>query len=488
MTVVYLEALAAIAVSLAVLMAGAWVVQQRTGNSGWVDTIWTFSLGLVGAGSALWPVAGAAPNARQWLVAALVAIWSLRLGMHIAIRTAGISDDPRYAAFAKEWGADSPRRMFIFLQNQALGSIPLAFAIFVAARFPADVLRPQDYLGALILLAGNCRRGAGRRAAQAFPRRSRQQGPGLRCRAVALVAASELFLRMVRLARLSRDRALVATRYLSLGMGNAAGAGLHVLDPGLRHRHPAAGRADAALARRSLPRLPVAHQSVLSAAAASMIPRSGDHFSKEIMLRNEGSGHMSFVSTIIGTAERVPLPDAIIRAAIHRLCSRTATRLASGNAESDAWLRRRNGGARDRRIHRRGQRPALRGAGGVLRPCARARTANIPRCFYKEPASTLQEAEEEALRQTVEHADLADGQSILELGCGWGSLSLWMARQFPHAQITAVSNSNSQREYIEGEAAKRGLTNLRVITLGHERVRRRSSSSIASSRSRCSST
>jgi steroid 5-alpha reductase family enzyme len=72
MTVLYLEALAAIAVSLSVLMAGAWVAQQRTGNSGWVDTIWTFSLGLVGAGSALWPVAGASPNARQSLVAALV--------------------------------------------------------------------------------------------------------------------------------------------------------------------------------------------------------------------------------------------------------------------------------------------------------------------------------------------------------------------------------------------------------------------------------
>src|SRR5690242_13395516 len=123
MTVLYLEALAAIAVSLSVLMAGAWVVQQRTGNSGWVDTIWTFAVGLVGAGSALWPVGGTAPNARQWLVAALVAIWSLRLGVHVAIRTAGISDDPRYAAFAKEWGADSPRRMVIFLQNQALGSI-----------------------------------------------------------------------------------------------------------------------------------------------------------------------------------------------------------------------------------------------------------------------------------------------------------------------------------------------------------------------------
>jgi steroid 5-alpha reductase family enzyme len=154
MTVLYLEALVLIALSLSGLMAMAFLVQQRTGNSGWVDTIWTFSLGLVGAGSALWPVAGASPGARQWLVATLVAIWSLRLGLHIAARTAAISDDPRYAAFALEWGADSPRRMFIFLQNQALGSVPLAFAIFVAARFPHGGLRPADYLGALILLGG----------------------------------------------------------------------------------------------------------------------------------------------------------------------------------------------------------------------------------------------------------------------------------------------------------------------------------------------
>ena len=154
MTALYLEALVAIAVSLSVLMAGAWVVQQRTGKSGWVDTIWTFSLGLVGVGGALWPIEGAPQSVRQWLVAALVAIWSLRLGIHIAIRSAGISDDPRYADFAREWGADSPRRMFIFLQNQGLGSIPLAFAIFVAAHVPGDGLRPADYVGALILLAG----------------------------------------------------------------------------------------------------------------------------------------------------------------------------------------------------------------------------------------------------------------------------------------------------------------------------------------------
>jgi steroid 5-alpha reductase family enzyme len=93
----FLGGLAAIALSLAILMAFAWVVRERTGNSGWVDTIWTFALGLTGAGAALWPTAGEAPSARQWLVAALVALWSIRPGTHIAVCTAGITDDLRYA-------------------------------------------------------------------------------------------------------------------------------------------------------------------------------------------------------------------------------------------------------------------------------------------------------------------------------------------------------------------------------------------------------
>ena len=172
---------------------------------------------------------------------------------------------------------------------------------------------------------------------------------------------------------------------------------------------------------------------------------------------------MSFVSTIIGTAEHVPLPDVIIRAAIHRLCSRTATRLATGNTESDAWFAdemaaRAIAEYTDEANARHYEVPAAFFA-HVLGP-----NRKYSSCFYKEPASTLQEAEEEALRQTVEHADIADGQSILELGCGWGSLSLWMARLFPHAQVTAVSNSTSQREHIESEAARRGLKNLRVVT------------------------
>ena len=85
-------------------------------------------------------------------------------------------------------------------------------------------------------------------------------------------------------------------------------------------------------------------------------------------------------------------------------------------------------------------------------------------CFYETPTATLDQAEASALRITCEHADLQDGQAVLELGCGWGSLSLWMAEHYPNSAITAVSNSHSQKAFIDGEAARRGLTNLTIIT------------------------
>jgi cyclopropane-fatty-acyl-phospholipid synthase len=85
-------------------------------------------------------------------------------------------------------------------------------------------------------------------------------------------------------------------------------------------------------------------------------------------------------------------------------------------------------------------------------------------CLYGPGVETLEAAEEFALAETCAHAALADGQDILELGCGWGSLSLWMAARYPASRITAVSNSHSQRAYIEGQAASLGLSNLTVIT------------------------
>jgi cyclopropane-fatty-acyl-phospholipid synthase len=85
-------------------------------------------------------------------------------------------------------------------------------------------------------------------------------------------------------------------------------------------------------------------------------------------------------------------------------------------------------------------------------------------CYWEDATGNLDQAEELMLALTTDRADLQDGQHILELGCGWGSLTLWMAKHFPHSNITAVSNSNSQREYIQQQAKQRGLTNIEVLT------------------------
>jgi cyclopropane-fatty-acyl-phospholipid synthase len=80
--------------------------------------------------------------------------------------------------------------------------------------------------------------------------------------------------------------------------------------------------------------------------------------------------------------------------------------------------------------------------------------------YWQEEGTTLSQSEEVMLELTCRRAGIKDGMSILELGCGWGSLSLWMAQHYPHSRITAVSNSATQKKYIDA----RGLRNLEVIT------------------------
>jgi len=85
-------------------------------------------------------------------------------------------------------------------------------------------------------------------------------------------------------------------------------------------------------------------------------------------------------------------------------------------------------------------------------------------CYYKSAGETLDQAEDNMLALTAERARLKDGDRILELGCGWGSLSLWMAARFPNSRITVVSNSRTRKRFIDDRARERRLANLEVIT------------------------
>lgn len=90
--------------------------------------------------------------------------------------------------------------------------------------------------------------------------------------------------------------------------------------------------------------------------------------------------------------------------------------------------------------------------------------------YWQEGVTSIARSEEDMLALTAERADLIDGLRILELGCGWGSLSLFMAQRYPKSQLTVVSNSRTQKEFIDARAAERGLTNLTVVTAEMSRL------------------
>jgi cyclopropane-fatty-acyl-phospholipid synthase len=165
--------------------------------------------------------------------------------------------------------------------------------------------------------------------------------------------------------------------------------------------------------------------------------------------------------------ERGIVPDRLVRAGIRRLVQRRLHEIAAYNpaaaaAQAEAFV------------------AAMRTAPVALVPHkANEQHYEVPSAFFgkvlgrrrkyssawwPDGVTDLDAAEEAALAATAERAGLADGQSILELGCGWGSLTLWMAEHYPGTRITAVSNSHSQRAHIEAEAQRRGLANVHVVT------------------------
>lgn len=170
---------------------------------------------------------------------------------------------------------------------------------------------------------------------------------------------------------------------------------------------------------------------------------------------------------LLGLAERGGLPDWMVRWGIRSMCERRLRQERLGGPEQTA--------ARlQSRIEELRHAPIA-----VSTQAANEQHYELPPDFFRlvlgvrlkyscayfpRGNETLDEAEEAMLALYTERAALEDGQDILELGCGWGSLTLWMAEKFPHARITAVSNSASQRAFILSACSGLGLRNVRVLT------------------------
>ena len=160
---------------MAVVMAAGWVWQRHTGNGGWIDVSWTFGTGICGVLVALLTGSGA----RAWLLAAMVALWSLRLGTYIAIRVAkGGKEDVRYSRIKAEWGAAYQGRMFLFMQIQGPITALLCLAIGLAALRPGG-FGAADLVGMVILLTSIAGEALADRQMAAF--RSDQANKGSVC-------------------------------------------------------------------------------------------------------------------------------------------------------------------------------------------------------------------------------------------------------------------------------------------------------------------
>lgn len=173
---------------------------------------------------------------------------------------------------------------------------------------------------------------------------------------------------------------------------------------------------------------------------------------------------MTFIAkTANELAESGIIPDSFIRTGIRRLVQQRKMQVSGQNGvELDAFVSMMN------------QSPVA-----LVPSVANEQHYEVPAGFFTEVLGShrkysccnwgagvrnLDEAEERSLQISCERAKIEDGMSILDLGCGWGSLSLWIAEHYPACSVTSVSNSTSQREFIEKEAASLGLSNIRVIT------------------------
>jgi len=170
---------------------------------------------------------------------------------------------------------------------------------------------------------------------------------------------------------------------------------------------------------------------------------------------------------MLGLAERGWLPDVLLRQGVRRLCAqRLLDETAGGTGQQAARFAERIEMLRRSpvAIHTDTVNAQHYELPPAFFELCLGKRLKYSGCYYPQSGESLEQAEAAMLELYGDRAELADGQRILELGCGWGSLTLWMAERYPNAKIIAVSNSTQQREYIETQCRYRSLRNVRVIT------------------------
>jgi cyclopropane-fatty-acyl-phospholipid synthase len=413
-----------------------WLLQRRTENASWADAGWSLGIGLLSVSQLL---AGSGEPMRRALAATLVLLWSVRLTAHLVQRACNGSEDGRFADLRRSWGAHAQRNFLGYFLVQV--PLVLLFAL------PAWVL------------AGDGRQVGARDLA------------GLCIGLVGLIGTAVA------------DRQLARHRTTATA-GEVCSTGLWRYS---RHPNyffewlfwcawpllaPLSPTGTLALLPVTILYLLLTRVTGIPPAERRAVLRRGDAYRKYQQATSSffpsrplATRKVSDMKAAIDMAERGWLPDAALRAGIRAMVSRRDRDMTRAGFDS-----RRHDDFADRlrqdpiALHTDAANEQHYEVPATFFEHVLGARLKYSSCYYPTADTSLDEAEAAMLGLTCERARLADGMDVLELGCGWGSLTLWMAEQYPASTITAVSNSTSQRAFIEARADARGLRNVCVIT------------------------
>ncbi len=428
--------LSAILLTTAV-MAGLYLVQRARHDAGIVDVGWAACLGLL---AVLYGLGADGYSARRFVLMALAGTWSVRLALHLLFdRILGKPEDGRYQTLRREWGENAHRNFFFFFQFQSLLALVFSLPMLTVAFSDVMGFRLTDLLAGLVW--GTAIAGEWVADRQLAAWRAKPENRGKTCR-------SGLW-------RYSRHpnyffEWLHWWTYVFLGWGYEwwpvtwIGPGLMLLF--LFHVTGIPHTEKQALASRGRD---YRQYQATTSAFLPWFPAG------------------TFSATLLDWAERGRIADRWIAHGIRRLLAQRLHEEERGDCEAHQE------GVRERIA-------AMRAAPIALEPKRpNEQHYEVPPAFFRRVLGRhmkyscahwgptvldLDQAEEAMLDLTARRADLTDGQEVLDLGCGWGALSLWAAARFPGSRFLAVSNSYPQRQHIEEEARVRGLTNLEVMT------------------------
>ena len=418
------------------VMTAAWLRQRRTLNAGIVDVLWTAGLGLAAVFAAIrrdaWPP-------RVGLVAALAFLWSARLTMHLAQRVLGEPEDGRYAAMRRDYGDRFNAWMFLFYQVQALLVALLALSFWVAMSSPEPAWRAVDVAAVVLWTVSIGGESIADRQLAAW--RANPANRGRTCRAGLWRYSRHPnyffeWLHWLVYPLIAHDApwSFVPIRHRRADAVPRAAS----------HRNPPDRKARRRKSRRRLPRLPKNHERLLS------WPDPGEYIES-----------LHDMNTATQLVDRGLVPQPVVRWGIRRLLRQRLREQReifepSREAAIERWteaMRAAPVALHTREANEQHYEVEAEFFEHVLGPHLKYSS-----CYFEPDTKTLEEAEARMLELTMERAGLTEGMDVLELGCGWGSLSLAMAARFPNSRFTGVSNSASQRDFIMSRARERGLS------------------------------